>query len=357
MLFGKGNKVRFIHTGEEGVIISLMDNNMYQVLTLDGVTIPAFAGDLERIRPEENYSTVKGKLIRIQKKTPRTDIPLPNIQYELLKSEGILLGFVPVKRDDGSTQRYVVYLINATRLDALFDIKITTKDKTIIKKNGVLAASQVTRLVDMLADTLSDNPKVEASCRESSTAGLSDWKTKSLRLKPKQFFSRHRTAPLLGVSAFVYNIFEDFDKTEKEESLKSYTKKKLAQKEVDQPYENPATVYSDVKKWTLDDIQSFAEFPTDLDLHIENLTEDYASWDNARILNFQMTNFENYIDKAVLLGIPRVFVIHGIGKGVLKNNINTILSRLKREGSIQSFSNDFHPKYGNGATEVVILST
>jgi dsDNA-specific endonuclease/ATPase MutS2 len=43
-------------------------------------------------------------------------------------------------------------------------------------------------------------------------------------------------------------------------------------------------------------------------------------------------------------------VIHGLGKGKLKNEIAT---RLINHPEVKTFKNEYHPKYGFGATEII----
>ncbi|RQH21817.1 hypothetical protein D5R40_31195 [Okeania hirsuta] len=48
--------------------------------------------------------------------------------------------------------------------------------------------------------------------------------------------------------------------------------------------------------------------------------------------------------------MERVFVIHGVGEGKLRNAIAT---RLIKYPEVVSFKNEFHPRYGFGATEII----
>ncbi len=65
-----------------------------------------------------------------------------------------------------------------------------------------------------------------------------------------------------------------------------------------------------------------------------------------------MKKFEAYIDEAVRQGVERVFIIHGIGKGHLRN---LITSNLIRNPNVITFKNEYHPRYGHGATEVIFI--
>jgi dsDNA-specific endonuclease/ATPase MutS2 len=84
-------------------------------------------------------------------------------------------------------------------------------------------------------------------------------------------------------------------------------------------------------------------------LHIENLVKDHSKMSNGEIMKTQLNHFHGYLDEATRLGVQKVFVIHGIGKGKLRNEIATI---LMRNPDVKTFKNEYHPKYGTGATEV-----
>ncbi|MBL7721675.1 MAG: Smr/MutS family protein, partial [Chitinophagaceae bacterium] len=67
------------------------------------------------------------------------------------------------------------------------------------------------------------------------------------------------------------------------------------------------------------------------------------------ILSLQLKTFEKYYHLSVIHHQPSLIVIHGVGEGVLRDEIHDIL-RLKKE--VKSFVNQFHPAYGYGATEI-----
>ena len=63
-----------------------------------------------------------------------------------------------------------------------------------------------------------------------------------------------------------------------------------------------------------------------------------------------MLHFQRFLDNAIKLGVPRVFVIHGVGEGKLRE---AIAARLAENPNVSKFKNEFHHKYGYGATEVI----
>jgi dsDNA-specific endonuclease/ATPase MutS2 len=70
---------------------------------------------------------------------------------------------------------------------------------------------------------------------------------------------------------------------------------------------------------------------------------------NYEILSLQLKTFEKYYQLAVAHHQHSLIVIHGVGEGVLRDEIHGKL-RLKKE--VKSFVNQYHHLYGYGATEI-----
>ena len=66
-----------------------------------------------------------------------------------------------------------------------------------------------------------------------------------------------------------------------------------------------------------------------------------------------MEHFDRFVDKALRLDVDRIYIIHGLGNGILKTEIH---QKLEHVPFVRKFSNDYHPKYGYGATEVIFDS-
>ena len=80
-----------------------------------------------------------------------------------------------------------------------------------------------------------------------------------------------------------------------------------------------------------------------IDLHIISNGVEFP-------LQYQLDRFEFELDNALFRGLSEFRVIHGIGEGILKKEINKI---LKSHPHILSYNNDFHPLYGMGSTKIV----
>lgn len=86
----------------------------------------------------------------------------------------------------------------------------------------------------------------------------------------------------------------------------------------------------------------------EMDLHIEELLESHQGMSNTEILMKQMAEFRSMFKKAKREGIHKLIVIHGVGEGVLKNEIR---SWLMNQSQIEVYDADF-AEYGKGATAV-----
>ncbi len=345
MLLAKGNRVRFKHTGQIGRISALLAADMVNViLDEDGVEIPAFLEDLERyeesIEQRVKAKFVKGKSEKIIKKPEN---PETESQYIILKSEGIQLAFLPNREADGTVVFYDIFLLNDLEYAALFDFKLIILENIKLQKKDKLNSISNYKIGELLFDQLSDNPRIEIDFWQITTAGTQNKTTTTTKLRPKQFFKKYKMIPLVNQMGYIYKILPSFEKDKKgtKEDLKTYTQKNLQQ--------NTNVMEESLQLFTEVSVKDYANFETELDLHIEKLTIEGKRMNNGEKLRLQMLHFENYIQEAIKVGVERVYVIHGIGKGKLKD---AIAQKLEEIPEVSTYKNEYHPKYGVGATEV-----
>jgi hypothetical protein len=343
MLFAKGTRVRLRHSNDKGMVTEILDKELLMV-QLDGedMEIPVFTEDLERI---ENESAGKNPAKIITHPTPpKTPAgpPLANIesQYAILKSFGIQLAF-----DPATEGAFRLYLLNDTNYDYLFHLTFLVGGKVKFETNGKLGAVSALELGAMPIDDLNDAPEARLECRKIMTDGPGPPLHKEVKIKAKKFFSKTVTAPILNRPVHLYRIFDRNETMPEsappEEDLKTYTlRKAVPRSRRDQHLRQPPH-----------EVAEYASFVPEIDLHIENLTDRSAKMSNAEIMRIQLSHFESYMDKALRVGAERVFIIHGVGKGRLRD---TIATRLMQMEFVKTFHNNYHPRYGFGATEVVL---
>lgn len=65
----------------------------------------------------------------------------------------------------------------------------------------------------------------------------------------------------------------------------------------------------------------------------------------------QLEKFEAALDAAIAAGKMEFRVVHGLGKGKLKSEIEKLLRKNK---NVRSFSNEYHSQFGYGSTLIIL---
>jgi hypothetical protein len=89
--------------------------------------------------------------------------------------------------------------------------------------------------------------------------------------------------------------------------------------------------------------------PYEVDLHIEHLVATTKGLSNADMLQIQLDALKQALHDAVMNRQERLMIIHGLGKGVLRDEVHKILAETP---GIERYVNEWQGKYGFGATEV-----
>jgi len=87
-----------------------------------------------------------------------------------------------------------------------------------------------------------------------------------------------------------------------------------------------------------------------VDLHIDKLVDSTRGMSNYDMLNLQLDTAKRQLEFAMRKQMLSIVFIHGVGEGVLKQELQTLLRRYE---NVQFYEADYR-KYGLGATEVRI---
>ncbi|MET6990207.1 Smr/MutS family protein [Sediminicola arcticus] len=88
----------------------------------------------------------------------------------------------------------------------------------------------------------------------------------------------------------------------------------------------------------------------EVDLHIHQLVPSNRGMSNYEILNIQLVAAKRQLEFAMSKHIQKVVFIHGVGEGILKEELYYL---FKRYENVKYYDADYQ-KYGLGATEVYI---
>ncbi len=348
MLLGIGTRVKFRTTPDSGIITDKLGDDMVMV-QLDGIDmeIPAFEEDLIR---EEDYmqsadfqAVKKEKPIVFEKKLNT----LPPLSIKpIFANSGIHLAFQPKHKPNGEIEKLDILLLNDTAFDIVFNVDFVVFNAIKWSKNGKLNTAQYEKLGEMPFDDINDAPAFDCSISPIYTEGVSEKHDKTLKIKTKQFVKNFTFSQFLNLDVYDFILFDTFDSKKNNDDLKKYTQSLLSQKKPPPP--NNSNL---IKIDPIANVNEFATFVNEIDLHIELLHDNIHKLSNTEIVNIQLRSFETYLSKAVRLGVSKVYIIHGVGKGKLKDMIH---ARLKRHPDVEWYKNEYHERYGWGATEVII---
>jgi len=91
--------------------------------------------------------------------------------------------------------------------------------------------------------------------------------------------------------------------------------------------------------------------PMEVDLHIHKLVKSTKGMSNHEIVTLQLDTAKRQLDFAIGKRIPRIVFIHGVGQGILKEELKYLFGRYDNV----RISDADYKKYGLGAMEVYIV--
>jgi hypothetical protein len=336
MKFQAGDTVVIRLTNEEGQILEIMNDKMVMV-EVRGVKFPAYIDQLDfpyfkrftekKLFPPKKEKTYVDDVRREKKPTQKV-------------VDGAWLSFLPKFDSDEFGDDFVdllkLHLINRTEQPYNYHYKQGFFGATDFELKGQIHPFEDIYLHDIDFGAMSDSPVFgfEFSLLKPDKA-LADYFETTIKLKPKQVFERIEQLKEKGEATFNYKLFDAYPVATKEEPNEhAWTASR-----------NSATIY-DAK----DARRHLQPARSVVDLHIDKLMENWDGLSNTAIVGIQLREFEKWFDLAVAHRQPNLFIIHGIGKGRLRDEIHSLL-RHKKE--VKSFINQYHPDFGWGATEII----
>ncbi|HEY0060050.1 MAG TPA: Smr/MutS family protein [Flavisolibacter sp.] len=334
MKFQIGDTVLVLHSNEEGEIVDIINPKMVMV-NVRGVNFPAYTDQLDfpyfkRFSGKNLFPQPKAKQYaeNIKKEKPVTQKVI----------DGVWLSFLPKfemdEFGDDVVELLKIHLINRTERPYHFIYQQQFFGKTHFDLKNTVNPGEDFYLHDVPFAGMNDGPgfSFEFSLLQPEK-GKADFFEATVKPKPKQIFDKIEQLKEKGEATFAYKLFDDYPNKAEDSRL-----------QMDSLVARGIKVY-DAKEAR----QHLPPARTVVDLHIEKLTDDWKRLSNGEILDMQLREFEKWYDLALAHRQAQLIVIHGVGKGVLRNEIHDQL-RLKRE--VKSFVNQYHPSFGYGATEI-----
>lgn len=252
----------------------------------------------------------------------------------------VALAFLPVTDLDDQPVKYDIYLLNKLTYDFEFCISCSIANKVIWTKEDILANEDELCIGEIRHEALNDRPDFQLVL---NVWDLPPEYLKAIhitqKIRARSFHANLAEDVIYGQSAVYYYLLE---KLSVRSDRNMVDLKKIDFKTKRSQYRNhrhPAP-------------EQRANFPAEIDLHIEEILKPEQYPKSGHFLDIQIKAFEKYINEAILLQIPQVFIIHGEGKGILRDEIHRI---LREDYPNLTSVYQYHPKYGFGATEIRLM--
>lgn len=333
MKFQVGDKVVVKHTNEEGEVIDIINQKMV-LLEVQGVKFPAYIDQLEF--PYFKRFSEK-KLFPEPKQKQYVDSLKKEKEPEKKVADGVWMTFIPVfetdEFGDDITQALKIHLVNRTGDAYLFNYRVYYFGKSGFELENTVHAFEDFYVHDIPFANLNDSPvfSLDFSLLKADKKKADHYEA-SIKLKPKQIFSRIEELKQKGEATFSYKLFDQYPDKGIDDAP-----------HIDVPHSGPRPYDASAARQHLEPPRN------EIDLHIEKLDPAHESLGAFEKFTLQLRTFEKYLDLAIAHHQPSLIVIHGVGTGRLRDEIHEIL-RLRHE--VKTFVNQYHPAYGYGATEI-----
>lgn len=310
-----GDYVRFLNEKQEGVVSKLIDHQLIGVTIEGDFEITVLANEVVLVQAAET-----------QLREDFEEIGQKQVLMNEVMSDQL---FLAIHKDDKLQQLYHLYLINATKYDVLCGVSIQKKDKY----EGIFAERIESRKAHRISThTLTEfdqawtfHFQVIYHSKGEFFPSLPQLFKKNI--KATQVINGAKDIPVLGKKGYLAELIAEQNiSIDKEEMLEQMFTIKNESLSVPAP-------------------------AREIDLHIEELTEDFPKMQADEMLRLQLEVFRKNLEAAIVHQYQSIIFIHGVGNGTLRNEIH---KQLGKHPHVKTFKDARKEKFGYGATEVII---
>ena len=339
-----GDKVKFLNDVGGGTVTGFINKNMVNVENEDGFEIPYPISQLVNVNsPELNAGAVAKK----KESIPVEAIQEPEIQQpagEIINgknSPDFYFCFVPKNSANPVGEEIDIYLINDSNFTLMY--RYSHHKQGIVKtvKFGNLQSNSRLVLESIVQNDFNDLPDYGFQLFYFKDEDL-EWNEpiiKKFKINPVKFYKESSFHPnkYFSKNALILQITKNVMETELDKLTQNDFKKLVKEKE------KKTTSTKQGRKKTPEIVQ--------IDLHINELLDNSEGLSNREILGIQMDKVESEMHSAIKTGVKKVVFIHGVGQGVLKQEVANLLKRKFKKYYFQDAS---FKEYGYGATMVTL---
>ena len=353
-MFKKGDRVKFLNDIGGG-IVTRVDRKTAYVENEDGFEVPVA---MSQLLPAEVSKAESSPFTSVSAWQPQTETTAETFEPLVEKektpdyidisgttdesnndaSVSILLAWIPQLQSNRKTA-FDVYLINDCSYYIMYVAAMFREGTYRGVQAGTLESETKIHIAQLSADDLKHISSLRLEILFFKKGLYLPQEPMQYDLKINEFYIQdainYEANEYFDEKALIFNISEEFLMAEIEKVALDVQMKFIKQKQqIDKPLPKPT------KKMPENDTE-------EVDLHIEQLVDDYKSLSPAEMLDIQTKRFTSALDEAIRNRKKRIVFIHGVGNGRLRLEIQRILQRSYPKLRFQDAS---FKEYGFGAT-------
>jgi Smr domain len=366
MKFQVGDPVIVLKTKEEGKVMEILGKDMLSI-QVGGTTFPIFETEvdhpylywfLDKTKQAKNTTTKHAiETSPIQVKA-RAEVSNNASKYP----RGLKIIFIPyykTKDFDSSIEKVRVYLSNNLNQAFSFSYYFESRDGEKFEIKSELMPFQDFYVHDVSYEHLATNPYfniIGSEIVDDIISTISNF-DHHLKIKPKQLFSILQEMEEKERPYFSFDIIE-VETIITEVPIKPYLAKVTPEQ---QPAQKPKGKTKEEIQEEIEEELAALPFEPDwdslfiskheVDLHIEKIHDNHQLLKPQEKLEFQLLAAEKVLFIAFERRLGTLILIHGNGKGVLKQRLFSVLDQTNW---VHSYVNKEDKRYGLGATEVFL---
>ncbi|MBN2636534.1 MAG: DUF2027 domain-containing protein [Prolixibacteraceae bacterium] len=339
-----GDRVKFLNDVGGGIVKGFVNKTTVNVEDRSGFEIPypinqlVNLSEVERAEKGETAEPVAMPEKREQSAVPKQE------QGKILMgkdSPDFYFCFVPDDPKNPLEGETTLWIVNDSNFTILYHYSHFQDEKYELIKYGSVEANSKAELESIDQNDLSDLPDFvfQLIYFQENEKELHPSIIKKFKVSPVKFYKEKSFQPNVSFSknAMVLQITPNIFATEVDKLTEDDLKKVVQQKE-DKPM---------VKIQTKNRTEDLVE----VDLHINELLDDSTGLSNKEILDIQLEKVESEMHSAIQSRVKKIVFIHGLGQGVLKQEVTKL---LKSKFPKYYFQDASFKEYGYGATMVML---
>lgn len=338
-----GDRVKFLNDVGGGIVTGFIGKNTVNVENEDGFEVPYPVSMLLNVDdPSLNKGgAVAGKPVFEETPKPLKEEKPKGMVLTGKDSPDFYFCIVPFDSANPVGGDIDLFLVNDSNFSVMFRYAHFIEDTYHTVHYGELQPNSKEELETLEPDDLSDLPDYffQLMYFRDKEKEQHPSVSKRIKINPVKFYKEKSFQPnaFFKKNALVYQITENVLNAEIDKLTEDDFRKVVKAKEKKIPAEvSPKSQQPEV---------------VEIDLHIHELIDNSTGLSNKEILSIQMEKVEREMRAAIQSRAKRIVFIHGVGQGVLKQEVSRL---LKSKFPKYIFQDASFKEYGYGATMVIL---